>query len=162
MKISLIAAMAANRVIGANGQMPWHLPADLRRFKQITWGAPILMGRKTYQAIGKPLPGRDNLIISRNSGFSAPGCRVFTRIDEALNYAADAPELFVIGGATLYQALLPVADCLYLTLIDKAFDGDTLFPDVDRREWRQTNCERVDNAPGVDFAYRFVTLQRMR
>lgn len=159
MKISLIVAMASNRVIGRDGQMPWHLSADLQRFKQITLGSPILMGRKTYEAIGRPLPGRQNLIISRNAEYKVPGCQVFDDIQTALQAVANADELFVIGGATLYEALLPYADYLYLTVIDKTFEGDTFFPYIDDSTWHEISREEVNNDPSVDFSYRFLTLQ---
>ena len=160
MKISLIVAMASNRVIGLNGQMPWHLSADLRRFKQVTMGSPIMMGRKTFDAIGRPLPGRDNLIISRSPDYQQPDCRVFTEIQSALRAAENSSELFVIGGATLYEALLPVADYLYLTLIDKVFVGDTCFPDIDYAEWREISKEVIDDDESVDFSYSFVKLEK--
>ncbi len=160
MKISLIVAMASNRVIGLNGQMPWHLSADLKRFKQITLGAPILMGRKTFEAIGRPLPGRDNLIISRNPEYQQAGCRVFTTIDSALDYVQESEEVFIIGGATLYEALLPRAERLYLTLIEREFDGDTYFPAFDFAGWRQSGCEVVEDDSSVDYRYRFLTLER--
>lgn len=159
MKISLIVAMASNRVIGRDGQMPWHLSADLQRFKQITLGSPILMGRKTHEAIGRPLPGRQNLIISRNSDYQIPGCQVFDDIQKALQTVAGSDELFVIGGATLYEALLPYADYLYLTVIDKAFAGDTYFPEIDPAAWHEISREDIGNDPSVDFSYSFLTLQ---
>lgn len=159
MKISLIVAMACNRVIGRDGQMPWHLSADLQRFKRITLGSPIVMGRKTYEAIGRPLPGRQNLIVSRNADYQAPGCQVFDSTKKALQAAANADEVFVIGGATLYEALLPYADYLYLTVIDKAFAGDTLFPQIDDSTWEEISCEEVTDDAAVDFSYRFLTLQ---
>jgi dihydrofolate reductase len=159
MKISLIVAMANNRVIGRDGLMPWHLSADLQRFKQITLGSPILMGRKTYEAIGRPLPGRDNLIISRTAAYQIPGCQVFDDIDKALEAVSDRDQLFVIGGATLYEALLPVADYLHLTVIDKAFSGDTYFPQIDYTLWHEISREEVNHDPSVDFSYRFLTLK---
>jgi Dihydrofolate reductase len=160
MKISLIVAMAANRVIGRDGQMPWHLSADLQRFKKITLGSPILMGRKTFEAIGRPLPGRANLIISQNPDFRAAGCQVFSDIDSALQAVADCKELFVIGGSTLYEAMLPIADCLYLTLIEQPFVGDTYFPLFDETQWREIDSEQVLDDPQVNFSYRFSTLER--
>lgn len=159
MKISLIAAMANNRVIGRDGQMPWHLSADLQRFKQITLGSPILMGRKTFDAIGKPLPGRDNLVISRDPGYRRTGCRVFADIDSAMRAVANRDELFVIGGATLYEALLPMADLLYLTVINRPFAGDTYFPPIDCKDWLEISREDVADDPRVDFSYSFLTLQ---
>ena len=160
MKISLIVAMASNRAIGLNGQMPWHLSADLKRFKQITLGSPILMGRKTYEAIGRPLPGRENLIISRNADYQQTGCRVFSEIDSALAYAKSSAELFVIGGATLYEALLPDADYLYLTLIDKPFAGDTFFPQIEYADWQQLSREDIADDVSVNFAYSFIKMVR--
>ena len=160
MKISLIVAMASNRAIGLNGQMPWHLSADLKRFKQITLGSPILMGRKTFEAIGRPLPGRENLIISRNTDYQQAGCRVFTDIGRALDYAKNSAELFVIGGATLYEALLPKADYLYLTQIDKPFTGDTFFPQIEDTGWQQISREDVADDASVDFTYSFIKLVR--
>ncbi len=159
MKISLIVAMSSNRVIGLNGQMPWHLSADLQRFKQTTMGKPIMMGRKTFDAIGRPLPGRENLIISRNSEYSAPNCRSFTSIESGLTYASGCEELFVIGGATLYEALLPAADYLYLTLINRQFEGDTYFPEVDFASWREISREDIVDDPHVDYSYSFIKFE---
>jgi dihydrofolate reductase len=162
MKISLIAAMAENRVIGSHGQMPWHLPADLKRFKQITWGAPVLMGRKTFDAIGRPLPGRTNIVISKNKHYAQPDCLVFNDLETALHYCADCQEVFVIGGATLYQALLQKADYLYLTEIKKQFVGDTYFPEVDMRNWQEVDRLVVDADQQVDFKYDFVKYARLK
>lgn len=162
MKISLIVAMSSNRAIGLNGQMPWHLSADLKRFKQITMGSPILMGRKTFEAIGRPLPGRDNIIISRDPHYQQPGCRVFSDIDSVLRACADCPELYVIGGATLYEALLPRADYLYLTEIHKIFAGDTFFPEIDLNQWREVERADVKNDQAVDFSYSFLKLENTR
>lgn len=125
-------------------------------------GSPIIMGRKTFEAIGKPLPGRSNIIISRNADYQQPGCLVFTDIDSALQHCADHPEVFVIGGATLYQALLPRADFLYLTEIDKDFPGDTFFPEIDTQDWREIEREQIDDDPSVDFPYRFLKLEHVQ
>ncbi|MCK9606864.1 MAG: dihydrofolate reductase [Methylomonas sp.] len=160
MKISLIVAMASNRVIGLNGAMPWHLSADLKRFKHITLGSPILMGRKTFEAIGRPLPGRENLIISRNRDYHQPGCRVFADIESALEQLQAGSELFVIGGATLYETMLPQADNLYLTLIEREFAGDTYFPEIDYSAWQSLERVEVADDPSVDFSYSFLTLTR--
>lgn len=161
MKISLIVAMASNKAIGLNGRMPWHLSADLKRFRQITMGSPVLMGRKTFEAIGKALPGRENIVISRAAEYDAPACKVFTDIETALQAVADRDEVFVIGGATLYQALLPVADYLYLTEIERSFTGDTFFPEFDRRQWQELSREEIADDASVDFSYRFLKLQRV-
>lgn len=158
MKISLIVAMASNRAIGLNGKMPWHLSADLKRFKQITMGSPIMMGRKTFDAIGHPLPGRENLIISRNVDYQQDNCRVFSSLESGLSYASTCDELFIIGGATLYEALLPTADYLYLTLIDRYFDGDTYFPEIDYTTWRELSRDDITDDPQVDYSYSFIKL----
>jgi dihydrofolate reductase len=162
MKISLIVAMAANRVIGSKGQMPWHLPADLKRFKQITWGSPIVMGRKTFEAIGKPLPGRSNIIVSNNKNYRQPDCLVFNDVESVLRHCSQCAEVFVIGGATLYQALLPRADYLYLTEINKEFVGDTYFPEVDKGQWQEVEQQYIDNDQAVDFKYKFLKLARAK
>lgn len=161
MNISLIVAMATNRAIGLNNKMPWHLSADLKKFKQITMGSPILMGRKTYESIGRPLPGRTNIIISRNSAYKQSGCVVFNSIKIAIDACQQYDEIFVIGGATFYEAMLPVADKLYLTEINKIFDADTFFPTIDRNEWREIAREDVSDDPLVDFSYSFITLERV-
>lgn len=161
MKISLIVAMASNRVIGLNNQMPWHLSADLKKFKQITMGAPILMGRKTYESIGRPLPGRTNIIISRNPRYSQPGCLVFNDIDQALESCGDVKEAFVIGGSDFYKAMLPIADTLYLTQIHQEFNGDTFFPEIDPQHWIEVAREDIQDDPDVAFSYSFLQLEKI-
>jgi len=163
MKISLIVAMASNRVIGDNDQMPWHLSADLKKFRQITTGFPIIMGRKTYEAIGKPLPDRTNIIVSTNNDYQLDGCLVFNDIDSALAHAEKlAEQVFIIGGATLYEALLPVADMMYVTEIHQDFIGDTYFPSFDINEWTEIEREDIDNDPSVEFSYSFLQFARQR
>jgi dihydrofolate reductase len=161
MKISLIVAMATNRVIGINGKMPWHLSADLKKFRQITTGHPILMGRKTYESIGRPLPGRRNIIISRNSDYKIAGCEVFTDIQVAIASCNEAEELFVIGGAAFYETMLLKADFIYLTEIHKAFAGDTYFPEINCQEWQEIERLDIDDDASVDFSYSFLKLQRI-
>lgn len=143
MKISMIAAMAHDRVIGKDNQMPWHLPADLAHFKRVTLGKPVLMGRKTFESIGRPLPGRRNLVISRNLGYQAEGIEVVGSVEAALALLAGSSveELMVIGGGHLYAEMLPSADCLYLTRIDLAVEGDTRFPAFDDGQWQRVDCE---------------------
>jgi dihydrofolate reductase len=157
--VSLVAALARNRVIGAGNRMPWHLPQDLRRFKRLTMGAPVIMGRKTYESIleqtGRPLPGRRNIVVTRQPGAQWDGCEVAGSLDAALAAAHTAPEVFVIGGAELYRLALPRADRLYLTLLDAEYPGDTLVPEFDAADWRETA-----RAPGAGFA--FVTYERAR
>ncbi len=153
--VSLVAALARNRVIGAGGRLPWSLPEDLKRFKRLTMGAPVIMGRKTHESIGRPLPGRRNIVVTRQPGASWGGCEVARSLDAALVIAGDAPEVFVIGGAALYALALPRADRLYLTLIDAAYPGDVSFPEFDPVDWVET-----DREPGRGFA--FVTYERSR
>ena len=161
MKISLIVAMASNRSIGLGGQMPWHLPADLKRFKQITMGHPIIMGRLTFEAIGRPLPGRTNIIVSRNLSYQQEGCVIVDSIEAAINHGCRlAVEVFVIGGAMLYEATLPMADTLYITQINQAFEGDTFFPDIDRSNWTGVEREDVVDDAKVSFSYSFLKLQK--
>lgn len=162
MKISLIVAMSENRVIGRDNKMPWHLSADLKRFKAITMNSPILMGRKTFESIGRPLIGRTNMVLSHNMAFHAEGCLVFPTMELALAQAANyGRELFIIGGATLYEKALPFAQRIYLTQIETFFDGDTFFPAIDASAWRETVCERIVDDETVDFNYRFVQLEKV-
>lgn len=158
--ISLIAAMAENRVIGINNTLPWHLPADFKHFKSVTMGKPILMGRKTYESIGRPLPGRTNVIITNNSDYCAEGCEVVNSIDEALSLTSDQPEVMVIGGASFYQQTLPIAHKIYLTIIHHNFEGDAHFVEFDQSQWREV--ERVDHEADEKngYPYSFVTLER--
>lgn len=130
--IALVAAMGRNRVIGQAGTMPWHLPADLKHFRKLTRGHVVVMGRKTYESLGGPLKGRTNVVLTRTAGVACEGCHVVHSVQEALAYAED---LFIIGGAELYRAMLPHADAMYLTQIDADFDGDTYFPEFSTDEW---------------------------
>ncbi len=146
MKISLIAAVAQNGVIGLNNDMPWHLPDDFAFFKRKTSHHPIIMGRKSLDALGKPLPNRTSIVITRNSAFMAEGVTVQHTLDEAIATAQEVDqqryqtgEIFVIGGAEIYKVALPVATTLYLTEIHQAYDGDTYFPEFDKREWREVS-----------------------
>lgn len=129
MKISMIAAMAKNRVIGKENQMPWHLPADFAWFKRCTMGKPVIMGRKTYDSIGRPLPGRKNIVISRDVSLVIEGVDCVTSVEQAVELVADHDEVMIIGGGSIYQACLEKADCLYLTYIALDVEGDTKFPD---------------------------------
>lgn len=162
MKISLIVAMASNRAIGIDNRLPWHLPADLRKFKQITMGSPILMGRKTYDSIGRPLPGRTNIVISRDPSYRQPGCQVFNEIDKAIESCSHLPEIFVIGGSSFYQAMLPLADTLYLTEVKQEFAGDTFFPEIHPEHWLEMEREDIHDDPDVAFSYSFLKLERVQ
>jgi dihydrofolate reductase len=162
MKISLIVALSSNRVIGADKQMPWHLSADLKKFKQITLGSPIIMGRKTFESIGRPLPGRTNIVVSRNAAYQPEGVVVFASLAAALSYACGESErVFVIGGASLYEAALPLAAELYLTQIHREFAGDTYFPVLDMSVWREVERVDIDDDPQVTFKYSFLRLLRV-
>ena len=162
MKISMIAAMAHDRVIGKDNQMPWHLPADLAHFKRVTLGKPVLMGRKTFESIGRPLPGRRNLVISRNPGYQAEGIEVVGSVEAALALLASSAveELMVIGGGHLYAEMLPSADRLYLTQIDLAVEGDTRFPAFDDGQWQRVDCESHPADEKNPHPYSFETWQR--
>ncbi|MFM5614388.1 type 3 dihydrofolate reductase [Aeromonas sp. FDAARGOS 1416] len=162
MKISMIAAMAHDRVIGKDNQMPWHLPADLAHFKRVTLGKPVLMGRKTFESIGRPLPGRRNLVISRNPDYQVESIEVVGSVEAALALLAGSSveELMVIGGGHLYAEMLPSADCLYLTQIDLAVEGDTRFPAFDDGQWQRIECESHPADEKNPHPYSFETWQR--
>ncbi len=162
MKISLIAAMSRNQVIGRNNALPWYLPADLARFKRITLGKPVIMGRKTFESIGKPLPGRLNIVISRNTALAMPGVTVVHGLDDALATAGDAPEVMVIGGANIYYQFMPRADWLYFTVVHTRIeDGDAFFPAYNRREWRLVLEEHHPADEHNLMPYSFMTWQRI-
>lgn len=146
--VSIIAAMARNRVIGINNTLPWHLPADFKHFKQVTLGKPVVMGRLTYESIGKPLPGRMNIIVTSDTGYrpenADESCIVVHTLDDALDAAGQVDEIMIIGGASFYAQTLPRADRLYLTIIDEDFDGDAWFPEFEPEEWRE-----IERTPGI-------------
>ena len=135
-RISLLVAMARNRVIGRDNRIPWHLPADLKRFKALTMGHHIVMGRRTWDSIGRLLPGRTTVIVTRNSRFEVPGAKIARSVEEALQQCGDDPEIFVIGGEQIFAAALPYADRIYLSAIDADVEGDTYMPAIDLRAWR--------------------------
>ncbi|WCE29404.1 type 3 dihydrofolate reductase [Vibrio sp. SCSIO 43137] len=159
MKISMIAAMANNRVIGKDNQMPWHLPADFAWFKRCTMGKPVVMGRKTYQSIGRPLPGRHNIVISRDPSVSFQGTTVVSSIDEAFKLVAGEAEVMIIGGGSIYASCLEIADRLYLTHIDLEVDGDTQFPDWGEG-WQECFSENYSADEKNRFDMRFSILDR--
>lgn len=160
--ISAIAAMSENRVIGNNNQLPWHLPADFKHFKALTTGHPIIMGRKTFASIGKPLPNRTNIIITRDKNFHAAECIVVNSLDAAIEAAQkeNTDEVFIIGGAEIYKQSLPLLNRLYLTIIHREFAGDTFFPELDPKIWHE--AERVTHDPDEknQYNYSFVRLER--
>jgi dihydrofolate reductase len=157
-RLYLVAAVARNGVIGAKGKLPWHLPEDLRHFKKITLGHPVIMGRRTWESLGKPLPGRENIVVTRRADFAAPGASVAASLAGAIALCAGEPVSFVIGGAELYAEALPLADGLVLTEIDRDYEGDTRFPAWDRGAWRASQCEEHEQADGLRF--RFVLYEK--
>lgn len=158
--LALIAALARNRVIGRDNRLPWHLPADLRFFKQTTMGKPLLMGRRTWESIGRPLPGRRMIVLSRNPDYQAPGCAVVRSLDEALEIAGAVPEIMVIGGATLYQQTLPLAERLYLTRVEADVPGDACFPEWNEKDWRLVWEEPHPADANHAWSYRFQRWER--
>jgi dihydrofolate reductase len=160
MRISLIAAVATNRVIGHRNRLPWRLPADLQHFKRVTMGKPVVMGRKTWESIGRPLRGRVNIVISRDTALQAEGCVVVHSVEQALEAAAGADEIMIMGGAELYAQALPRADRLYLTEVRADVQGDVWFPDIDRGDWIEVSRERHCADEKNDHDYEFVVLDR--
>jgi dihydrofolate reductase len=166
MKRSIIVAVAENGCIGIDNKLPWHLPEDLKYFRRLTTGNIVIMGRKTYESIGKPLPNRSNIVISRNPDFQAEGVKIVRTIDEALQMAASigeidgAEEAFIIGGAQIYQQTLPLAQRLYLTKVQKTVTGDAFFPSIDPSQWQEIASEPHYYEP-ADTHYRFVVYERL-
>ena len=160
--IALVVAMAENRVIGKENKLIWHLPADLKFFKNLTTGHPIIMGRKTYESIGKPLPNRTNIIITRQADFTAEGCLVAHSLTEALMMAQQLDsDIFVIGGAEIYKQAMFLADTIYLTEVHHTFEGDTFFPEIDSVLWQETSREEHKADEKNPYDYAFVTLKAM-
>jgi len=162
--VSLIAAVARNGVIGRDNAIPWRLPSDLKRFKALTFGHPVVMGRRTFQSLGRPLPGRDNIVVSRH-GFRADGALVVPSLDEALDLArtkaGEGGEIFVIGGAEIYRQTLALADRLYITEVDATPIGDASFPLIDTGAWRIVRNEQLTRPDGDSDATRFVVYDRL-
>ncbi len=169
MALSLIVAIAKNRVIGHQNKMPWHLPAELQYFKRVTMGHAIIMGRKTFESIGRPLPGRQNIVVTRNAEFTAAGVDVVHSVDAAIAISSSSATddtsaqtgAFIIGGATLYAEALAYADKLYITEVDAAPEGDTFFPALNQREWVETSRERREADDKNIFAVEYVVLNRI-
>ena len=166
MRTSLVVAVADNGVIGNAGRLPWRMPSDLETFRRLTMGKPVIMGRKTFQSLKKPLDGRDNIVVSRDPSFRAGGATLAASLEAALaigrSLAAKrgVDEVMVIGGAEIYRAALPLADRIYLTRVHGAPEGDTNFPDLDREKWREALREQLARAAGDDYAATLVVLDR--
>jgi len=159
-RLTLIAAMGKNRAIGLDGRMPWHLPAELQHFKKATMGKAIVMGRKTWQAIGRPLPGRQNIVVSRNPGFHAEGVDLATSLDGAVAMS-QSDEVMIVGGGQLYALALPLASRMVLTLIDIEPEADTWFPEWDEKEWSLTSERHFPVDEKNKLAYRIVEFNRI-
>jgi len=164
-RVALIWAMARNRVIGHHNALPWHLPADMKHFRELTTGHPVIMGRKTFESLGRPLPNRTNIVITSDRNYAPQGCFVAHSLDEALAMAApsvppDDPEIFVIGGEKLYVQMLPRADRLYMTLVETDAEGDAWFPEIDLASWRDIRKDLHPADAKNPYACTFLTLER--
>ena len=153
--------MAANRVIGLNNRLPWRLPADLKRFKAITMGKPMIMGRNTWESLPGLLPGRRHIVLTNQADYQAAGCEIAHSLDGALKLADDAAEVMIVGGGDIYRQALPLAQRIYLTRLELEPEGDAWFPELDMAEWREVSSEshRSDTQPAFD--YRFILLERV-
>jgi dihydrofolate reductase len=160
MDISIIVAIAENNVIGDNNQLIWHIPDDLKRFKSLTMGHHIVMGRKTWESIGRPLPGRKSIVVSRNPNYLANGAIVVSSLEEAFAKTKSDNEVFIIGGAEIYKQALALANKLYLTLVHRSFKGDVSFPEIDKNLWKQVSSEKGKPSDTDGLEYTFVNLER--
>ncbi len=164
MIISIIAAVAKNNVIGNKNSLPWHLPADMKHFKETTMGHCLIMGQNTHQSIGRPLPGRTNIVLTFDEDYNSKGCTVVTSTDEALRVASakDEKEVFIIGGASIYKQFFEIADKLYITKINKSFKGDVSFPEIDSKKWRLVTCERHSKSRDNPYYYSFNIFEKIK
>jgi dihydrofolate reductase len=160
-RVSVIVAASANNVIGVDGGLPWRLPEDLRRFKELTMGKPMIMGRLTYESIGKALPGRRSIILTRQGDYQLEDCEVVATVDAAIAVAGDVAELMVIGGGNVYEQLLPVAERVYMTRVHTHIDGDTYFPELNSSEWRSISAEEFPLHADRQYGFSFETLERI-
>lgn len=158
----MIAAVARNGIIGRDGALPWRLPEDMKHFRRTTMGKPVIMGRRTFESLGRALPGRENIVVSRDPDFEARDCEVARSVAEALERCAGREETVVIGGASLYAECLPLADRLYLTRVHADFEGDTRFPDLDPNEWREVERRDFEADAKHAQAFSILTLERSR
>ena len=161
MQVSLIVAMDRNRVIGRNDALPWHLPADLKKFKKITMGKPIIMGRKTHETIGRALSGRENVILTHDKNYQAESCVVLNSIEEVFEHCRDVDEIMVIGGAQIYKHTLTQATCLYLTEVHAAVEGDTFFPEFEYGKWKEVSRQAFKADEKNRYDYSFVVLKKV-
>ena len=157
-KLSIIVAMSSNRAIGINNTLPWHLTEDLKHFKSLTTGHTIIMGRKTYESIGKPLPNRRNIVVSRNLDTFSDGVEIVHSLEDAFSISSNDEEVFIIGGSNIYEQSLNLVEYLYITEIAKAFEGDAFFPEIDKSLWTESSRETHVSSDGLEFS--FVSLQK--
>ena len=160
MDISIIVAVAENNVIGNDNQLIWHIPGDLKRFKALTMGHHIIMGRKTWESIGRPLPGRTSVVVTRNKNYQAEGAQVVHSLDEAIKFASADGEVFIVGGEELYRQALPLANKLYLTRVHRSYKGDVCFPELSPDEWQEVRSEKGTPTDTDGLEYTFVDLVR--
>jgi len=151
MELIIIAAMAKNRVIGKGGAIPWHIPEELRRFKRLTMGHCLVMGRKTHESIGRPLPGRNTVVISRDPAYRTEGCRTATSLGEAIALCHGAEKIFIAGGGEIYRQALPMADAIYLSILDREVAGDVLFPEFEQERFKLLSSERGEGPEPYGF-----------
>lgn len=157
---SIVVAVARNGVIGRDNQLPWKLPKDLAYFKRVTLGHPVVMGRRTWESIGRPLPGRQNIVVTHNAALRAPGAKVVTSLAEAWGAAGDAGEVSIIGGTSIFRETLPIADRVHLTEVDAVVEGDTFFPEFDRSQWIEREVERHPADERHEYPFRILLLTR--
>jgi dihydrofolate reductase len=161
MTLSIIVALSENNVVGINNQLPWHLSADLKRLKSITMGHHLIMGRKTFESVGRPLPGRTNVVVTRNKDYKAEGIVVVSSLKEALEKAKDDSEAFIFGGGEIFKEGLPMVNKIYMTKIHESFIGDTFFPDLNKGEWKETLREEHQPDEKNQYRYSFINLERV-
>lgn len=160
--ISIIVAIARNGVIGNDNRLLWHIPEDLKRFKSLTTGHPVIMGRKTFESIGRPLPRRRNIVITRQKDFAPEGCETAHSLEEAIGMCDPRQELFIIGGEQIYRQALPLAGRLYLTLLEKEYEGDTFFPEIDFNQWSEVYRHTCAHGTNYAFPFTFVDYERKK
>lgn len=162
MELSIIVAIAKNRAIGKNNELLWHISEDLKHFKSVTMGCPIIMGRKTYESIGRPLPGRRNIVISRDTCIDISGCECFNSIDDAVNACKSEDKVFIIGGGDIYRQTLPLADRLYLTVVDREYEADIFFPEINMKDWEEESLEHYERGENFQYPFSFINYRRRK
>ncbi|MDA3779394.1 MAG: dihydrofolate reductase [Bacteroidales bacterium] len=159
--ISIIVAVAENNVIGKNNKLLWHIPRDMKHFKETTMGHHIISGRKTFESFGKPLPKRTNIIVTRNNNYTQEGCIIVNSLEDALDYAKNDTEIFIIGGGEIYKQALNFADRIYLTKVHHSFDGDTFFPEINPNNWKETDRKKIDSDEKNKYPISIITLNKI-